>query len=87
MAQQQVVEYKDELYKWDEDLKQYLCLHQNAYIERACCSGYDSEGNLDCDCGGLDQLICDNPDCTGINHKDRERLLNELDRSYEYEED
>lgn len=84
MAQQKFVEYKGEEYIWDEDLKQYLCTHQNAYIERACCSSVGSGGDIECGCGGVDSVVCDNPDCTGIENNEIDKLFAQVGGYDEY---
>lgn len=53
----------------------FLCDHNEAEIERACCSGRDSEGNPSCACHGQDAVWCPNPDCTGLTDNDVERIL------------
>lgn len=39
-------------------------------IEEACCSSTGSSGYIECACGGVDSVICENPDCTGIGGDD-----------------
>ena len=79
MAQQQLVELKGEEYAWDEDTSQYLCTHINARVEEACCSLAGSSGYIECACGGIDSVICENPDCTGIDD-----LFDQLEGGDEY---
>lgn len=57
-----------------------ICEHEEVELEKACCSGRDSDGLMSCGCGGSDAIICLNDDCTGIEDYE----LNELmDRVYE----
>lgn len=39
----------------------FTCDHEFAELEPACCSGRDSQGNVDCGCYGQDSVYC--PDC------------------------
>ena len=55
----------DEKYVMDED-GVFRCAHVNHYVERACCSSRGSSGYIECGCGGRDEFICPNQDCTGI---------------------
>lgn len=64
----------EESYELSED-GEFLCTHENAEIERACCSGRDSEGNPSCACHGQDSVWCPNPDCSGLTDNDIERIL------------
>lgn len=52
-----------------------LCLHVNAYIERACCPF----GAEDCGCKGLDSVACLNPECTGIEDHEIDGLFERLE--------
>lgn len=63
-------------YTMSED-GEFLCEHEDAEIERACCSGRDSEGNPSCACHGMDSVWCPNPDCTGLTQNDIERILDD----------
>lgn len=45
---------------------EWVCSHADAYVDPACCSGYDSEGNISCGCYGRDSVVCPNTYCTGI---------------------
>lgn len=59
------------LTEWGE----WVCAHEDVYIEPACCNGIDSEGNTDCGCYGRDQLICPNMLCTGVEDYEIDRLF------------
>lgn len=62
-------------FRYDLDLNTYVCTHAEAYMEAACCSGYDSEGNISCGCYGLDRLLCPAVDCTGIEDWEYEEVI------------
>ena len=34
---------------------------------KACCSTIGSSGYIECGCGGMDEIICNNPNCPGIS--------------------
>lgn len=63
----------------NEDGDAFECSHDTAYIEPACCSGFDAEG--DCGCYGQDAIICPAWDCTGIQDWEVDKLMENL-RSY-----
>lgn len=63
------------------------CLHANAEIERACCSGRDSEGNPSCGCAGQDSVWCPNELCDGITDAEVEAILTPDEPDYEPEQD
>lgn len=44
----------------------FICDHTDVTIEKACCSIRGSSGYIECACSGMDDIICDNPDCTGL---------------------
>lgn len=64
-------------YKMTED-GEFVCAHEDAYIEKACCSGRDSEGNPSCACNGQDGVICPAWDCTGIQDHEVDDLFEKL---------
>lgn len=51
---------------FDKHLQEMICDHREAYIEKACCTTAGDSGYIECACAGRDELICPNPDCTGI---------------------
>lgn len=57
---------------------EFVCPHLEAYIEKACCSGTDSEGNVSCGCHGQDGVICPAIDCTGIQDHEVDTLFDRL---------
>lgn len=57
---------------------EFVCPHEEAYIEKACCSGIDSEGNPSCGCHGQDGVICPAIDCTGIQEHEVDDLFDRL---------
>lgn len=73
-----IKEYPSTTFELSED-GEWLCNHEEAYIERACCSGIDSEGNPSCACHGQDGVICPAWDCTGIQDWQIEDLFDRLD--------
>lgn len=58
------------------------CLHINAEIERACCSGFD-QGIPSCGCGGMDAVDCPNPLCDGMTDSEVEAILMPEEPDYE----
>ncbi len=42
------------------------CSHEDAYIDKACCTTPGDSGYIECGCGGMDSVLCPNPKCTGI---------------------
>lgn len=68
-------------YSLTED-SEFVCEHEDAEIERACCSGRDSEGNPSCGCHGMDSVWCPNPDCTGLTDRDIELILDAAEPDY-----
>lgn len=57
---------------------EFVCPHTEAYIEKACCSGIDSEGNVSCGCHGQDGVLCPAIDCTGIQDHEVDELFDRL---------
>lgn len=70
-------------YSLNEDWE-LVCDHLDAEIERACCSGRDSEGNPSCGCHGMDGVLCPNPDCTGLTDHDVELILFAAEPDFDY---
>ena len=64
------------IFKWNEDLEQYTCAHEEAYIDMACCSPFSvgDSGYVECGCQGQDGLICPASDCTGIQDWEIENI-------------
>jgi len=58
-----------ETYIYDYFDGEWYCAHANSYTEEACCSTTGSSGYIECGCGGQDEVICPNQDCTGIEIK------------------
>jgi hypothetical protein len=79
-----VKQYHSADFYLSEDGK-WLCAHTDAYIEPACCSGYDSEGNPSCACHGMDGVICPAIDCTGIEDWQIEELFDRLQPEMDYD--
>lgn len=73
-----VVREDKETYTYDFEMGEMVCNHDNAYIEKACCSSVGSSGNIECGCGGRDSVVCDNKDCTGIQDFEVEELFERL---------
>ena len=56
-----------------------LCSHEDTTIVKACCTPLDrgSHGYIECACGGVDSIECENPFCTGLTDEDVEKVMNE----------
>ena len=71
---------------------EWVCTHDDAYIDPACCSSVGSSGYIECGCGGQDGVICPSTGCTGImdweidDLMDRLRGWDENDRDWGYDE-
>lgn len=65
---------------------QFVCDHTDAYIEAACCSGRDSDGNPSCACNGQDAVICPAIDCTGIEDHEIDALFERLRPEPDYDD-
>jgi hypothetical protein len=70
------VEHDKASYVLDVDLGEFKCEHVSTHIDKACCSIFDigSSGYIECGCSGQDSVVCNNPNCTGIDDEDVERL-------------
>lgn len=53
--------FKINIYEGDVE-----CTHENLSLVEPCCNSRGSSGYVECDCGGVREIICNNPDCTGI---------------------
>jgi len=62
---------------------EFVCPHEDAYIEKACCSGIDSDGNPSCGCHGQDDVICPAIDCTGIQNHEINALFKHIIGGYD----
>lgn len=51
---------------------EFRCPHEDIEYYDPCCSGYDSEGMPDCDCGGSPSVYCN--DCNNIDLTDDEAI-------------
>lgn len=54
------------------------CDHTNIHIEKACCSMIEESGYIECECGGRDNVVCDNPACDGIDEFEIELFYEKL---------
>lgn len=65
---------------FDEELDEFVCLHPEAYIEKACCSPFQvgDSGYVECGCGGRDSVVCPAVDCTGIQDWEIDTLFDNL---------
>lgn len=45
----------------------YECDHHSFEIIEPCCTSVGSSGYVECDCGGVRDIICHNIDCTGFD--------------------
>ncbi len=57
---------------------QFLCEHEDAYIEKACCTTVGSSGYIECGCGGRDSVVCEASNCTGIEDFQVDALFDRL---------
>ncbi len=64
----------------DGELK---CTHPDAEIERACCSGTDSEGNISCGCHGQDSVYCSDCNNDDMTDQDVENILTPEEQDYD----
>lgn len=60
---------------FDDELEEFRCIHPDAYIEKACCSG---SGLIECGCGGMDSVHCPAGNCTGIQDHEVDALFESL---------
>lgn len=58
---------------------EFVCPHEDAYIEKACCPG----GTRDCGCQGLDTVECPAIDCTGIQDHEVDALFERIIGGYD----
>jgi len=65
---------KKELDLTDLDSPEPLCNHSEARLEKPCCSG----SFVECACRGSNEVICDNPNCTGIDDIEASDLFEKL---------
>jgi hypothetical protein len=65
------------LHGYDFRYKETLCAHESVTVEKACCSAYSDI--IECGCGGTDQIICDNPECTGMSDAESEAIFEQLE--------
>jgi hypothetical protein len=84
MALIKIKQYDTGVFALSED-NEWVCTHEDAYIERACCSGYDSEGLPSCGCHGQDGVICPAIDCTDIQEWEIDGLFDRLEGDPYYE--
>jgi hypothetical protein len=71
------VKQDESVYKMSED-GDFLCAHNDVWIEEACCFGRDSDGLIACGCQGLDSIVCNNNDCTGLEEWEVETLMENI---------
>jgi len=74
-----IKQYPAGTFQLNEEMDTWHCTHEDAEIERACCSGYDSEGNPSCGCHGQDAVMCNAFDCDGILDHEVEALFDRLE--------
>lgn len=72
------VKFKDSGTFYLSDDNEWICTHENAYIDKACCSGHYSDGSPSCWCYGVDNVVCPSTDCTDIKDWETEDLFNRL---------
>ncbi len=71
-----IKEYPSETYELIDG--EFEPQHEDAELDRACCSGRDSEGNPSCGCGGSDGVYCPAVDCPGIRDYQIDALMDRL---------
>ncbi len=71
-----------EIYEWVDGA--FEPQHEDAYLEKACCSMPGSSGYIECGCGGRDSVLCPAVDCPGIADYQVDALIDKLSS---YEED
>lgn len=56
-----------------------VCNHEDVYILKSCCSTADraSNGLIECGCNGLDAIVCDSPNCSGVDDDFRPDFIND----------
>lgn len=54
-----------------------VCDHNDTEVIKACCSQVGSSGYIECGCGGADETVCRNPDCTGFSDDDLPEFSND----------
>lgn len=56
-----------------------LCSHEDTSIVRSCCTiaHRGSSGFIECGCNGIDSIVCDSPNCTGLTDEEEEKIINE----------
>lgn len=57
---------------------EWVCTHEDAYIEKACCTSVGSSGYIECGCGGRDAVICPSTGCTDIEDWEVDGLFDRL---------
>ena len=62
------------LAEWND----FVCTHDQAYIQKACCTVPDEGGLYFCACGGQDSVVCPAIDCTGIEDFEVDELFERL---------
>lgn len=61
-----LVGFESHVYELSED-GEFVCTHNDATIEPPCCDGSpDEAGRYTCGCMGQESIVCNNPECTGI---------------------
>lgn len=69
-----IIKNNSYVYKLDKHLD-LVCAHETATVVKKCCTSRGESGYIECACGGVDMIICDNPDCTGITDEEANELL------------
>lgn len=65
-----VINVKHDNVSYHLEDERFICDHNDTTLEKACCKVRGSSGYIECGCGGIDNLVCENPDCTGITEDD-----------------
>lgn len=66
---QESIQLKNDKSVFNIDLhdEEQECSHSDIEIVEPCCKVKGSSGYIECACGGVKDIICHNPDCTGID--------------------
>lgn len=62
-----VIDVKQDTSTYHLEDERFICDHNHTTVEKACCKVAGESGYIECGCGGLDSVSCDNPDCTGLD--------------------
>ena len=73
----QVIEIKQDTSTYHLEDERFICDHNSTTIEKACCKVAGPSGHIECGCGGMDSVVCDNVDCTGLDEDSLPEINND----------